>query len=55
MWHPFDDSRVLNDPNASERGLQKPLEDLHQFDDSRDLKDPNASERGLQRPLEVAS
>ena len=21
LWHPFDDSRVLNDPNAPERGL----------------------------------
>ena len=26
LWHPFDDSRVLNDPCASERGLQRPLE-----------------------------
>ena len=26
LWHPFDDSRVFNDPCASERGLQRPLE-----------------------------
>ena len=26
MWHPFDDSRVLNDPNASGRGLWRPPE-----------------------------
>ena len=26
LWHPFDDSRVLKDPNASERGLRRPQE-----------------------------
>ena len=26
MWHPFDDSRVLNYPNATEKGLRRPLE-----------------------------
>ena len=26
MWHPFDDSRGLNDPHTSERGIRRPLE-----------------------------
>ena len=26
MWHPFDDSRGLYDPNTTERGLQKPVD-----------------------------
>ena len=26
FWDPFDDSRVLHDPNATDKGLRRPLE-----------------------------